>query len=482
MSKTYRNVYYFIFLIFPIFLTASSSKKRGRASQFKVANVEASNNQKKVTDFFKRKKVEEDILSCIKAPEIPLQQADLEDDLFQVESNLPDELTSLQNAMINALNAELVSDFLALFNECITQSDDGSAILEIDKIIHKETLLLWAARHNASELASILVSNGATIDLSLGDISPLYEAARLGLFPFCQLLIDNGAHVKKDYRYKNELHKAAKDQNKDFCELLASTIDDCDKTTSNGYSALSYAAQQGNAELCGYLLSRNAFVNRATNAGISVLMLACMSRSFETVQLLIESGAHTNTVSNEGDTAVHYAVKSGSAVIVDLLLKKGASAKLKNNNGETALHTAAIFQHNRVAYLILLHAYSLRRAGVYELLLSLKKSKTDEDTFVSAGSTLLYKERSTLVKLPIEWLLENEAQAFKDFLKTKDNKQNRAYDYLKNRFFDPMHADKLIKKLLSVTVPPLLAITALEESQKTQQTLFFKDGKVLISQ
>ncbi len=477
MQKACVRHYFLLTLSFTTFSNAVATKKRARGSQAKgkVGNID---RQRKLTEFYKKAKK-----NTPNAPEIEEAQQELvEDDVFNVESDLPEDLSALQNQMINALNSELHGDFLVIFNACVTLSEDGSATLSLDEVKDDETLLLWAARHDASELASLLIDNGASVDTSVGDKTPLFVAASLGLIDFCRLLINNGASVEQEYRYKNALHKAAKDQSREVCLLLAGTMNTIDAPTYNGYSALSYASRKGDAELCRYFLQRGASASRVTSTGISVLMLAIMGKSFETVQLFIRSGANVTTVSNEGNTALHYAVRTGSAALVNLLLENGVDVHRQNNNGETALHVAAINQNSEIAYLILLHTYSLRLNGMYAFLLSLKKNATDEQNkYISEGTKLLYRQRKKLLQPPLTWLLDREAQGLRNLLEAQDKKGKRAYDYLNNRGLNPKQVDRFVQQLLKISVAPLAAVEALIDTQKIQKEFVVKDGNLVLA-
>ncbi len=463
MQKTYMTFYLILTMSFLTVLSAHGGRKRKIGEEILVEG------QQCLIKYFtlerKKSKVKPSLEIVIDETE-----EELLDGIFEVDSDVPEKLSDLQNEMINLLDEDLQPEFLAVLKERFLLQENGTYIFEVNLIKDKSTLLLWAAHYNAWLLAEKLIKDGADGNLSVGDSTPLSVAAKLGSFEFCKLLIAKGACVNENSRYKNALHQAAKRSDRELCELLANKMQDVDCQMNNGYTALLYAAREGNADLCHYLLGRGASVSKVTSTGGTVLMLACKSQNIRTITALLDAGANVYT---------------------------------KNSNNETALHVAAKLQNSRITYLILLYTYKLRLNDIYNLLSCLRahyhyylvrlkelpKSTTlsldDEYSYkknksMTQAAKFVYKERKDLVVPAIRLVLANESLKLKSLLEVEDTRGKRAYDYFKTRALNPDKVEKLETELLHVTGQPLESVEELPRSQKTQQRIIVKDGDLLL--
>ena len=81
-------------------------------------------------------------------------------------------------------------------------------------------------------------------------------------------------------------------------------------------------------------------VNKMSPAGLTALHQSAIDGNIECAKTLVAKGANVNCTDCEGWTPLHAAVMNGSVEFVRFLLGSGAKAHLKNDNGETAYDMA----------------------------------------------------------------------------------------------------------------------------------------------
>jgi len=168
------------------------------------------------------------------------------------------------------------------------------------------------------ESVQLLIENGADINRSHDNFSPIMIAVTTGSLEMTKLLTENGADVN----------------------------DDTDKQT-----ALMYAVQNS-ITLTKYLVSKGAKVNETDSYGTTPLMYASEFGNVEIIKFLLSKGADVNAQENtqfgSGNTALMYAVADSEVYknqktiveIINLIKGKGAPVRIKNIDGKTVLDFA----------------------------------------------------------------------------------------------------------------------------------------------
>ena len=204
------------------------------------------------------------------------------------------------------------------------------------------TALHWAAYHSNVELAEVLVGAGAdlTAQTRIGEMTPMFLAARTGNAPIVRLLLEAGAKPSV--------------------------------TTSTGTTALMLAAGSGRIEAVGALIEAGADVNRKdlVNGQTAVMFAAALNRA-EAIAMLAAGGADLNvvtklseistgdsqrrvnsrrqsrpTVTMGGNAALHYAARDGQMDAVRALVEAGAAIDVLTGNDKTPPITQALVTGN----------------------------------------------------------------------------------------------------------------------------------------
>jgi ankyrin repeat protein len=242
--------------------------------------------------------------------------------------------------------------------------------------IHKSRALIKACEKGYTDIAKLLLDEGADINYSLGnsskytplmhacvrghtdtvklllDANPkpslkasgiLWPAIKLGKVELVNLLLDNGAELYKGKRNKKSALLFACAQEDISIEILdklfakGANIEDVDE---DGNNALILAAHK--PEVVSYLLGKGAKLDHQNKEGKTALMVACKNAKPDSVKALLESNADANIEDNDGNTALSIASKKGFPVIIENLLNCGAKPNHKNKKGETPLTLAAL--------------------------------------------------------------------------------------------------------------------------------------------
>jgi len=259
------------------------------------------------------------------------------------------------------------------------------------------TVLLEAATRGHTEVARLLIKNGA--DVNAGDsagFTPLYYAIWDGNKDMVDFLVGKGAEtdlmpegeysplhyaiweedfdlvkllVEKEARFDlkggdglTAIHCAASQRNRDIIELfiskgvdtssfhLAAFVGDLarvkellqegtavDTKDEAGWTALFWAACSGQTNVAKFLIDNNADVN-AKGRGQSPLHQAVQKNAIELAELLVLNGAIVDAKDGRGNTPLHGASHRDVAAV---LIAKGADVNAKNRFGTTPLHNAA---------------------------------------------------------------------------------------------------------------------------------------------
>ena len=261
----------------------------------------------------------------------------------------------------------------------------------------------YGVRTNDEEFLTMLMDNGADINLRYGGFSPLSvammrsedETINLSMIEF---LAQNGADVNELYSTENDtiatpLNVSIAIDRPDIARILIKYGADVNRLDSRARTPLFYAAVTSN-KILRTLLSNGADPNKQGQEGRTPLMLALMDGESEgsIIKSLLEFGADPNIQDNQGMTALMWAVvakdrspyflinalirtggfrakgwKTWCAIPeifvalkreiqlrnVKLLLKNGADVRIKNHEGMTALSYAVTNFDDEIAEILI---------------------------------------------------------------------------------------------------------------------------------
>ena len=137
------------------------------------------------------------------------------------------------------------------------------------------------------------------------------------------------------------LHWAAYHDNSEAANVLLAAGADAKAANRYGVTPLSLACTNGNAALVKALLAAGADPNTTLRGGETALMTAARTGRVEPVRLLLQAGARVDATDRKGQTALMWAAADGHEAVVDLLVKSGADLHARLKSGLTPLLFAA---------------------------------------------------------------------------------------------------------------------------------------------
>jgi ankyrin repeat protein len=179
------------------------------------------------------------------------------------------------------------------------------------------SLLRLAVMGNHRDLVEMLIDKNAQVNTAdwLGE-TPLMSAAQRGDAKMVSLLLSSGASP--------DLSTQANDQ-----------------TLAGGFTALHLAAHNGHTEVIATLLEEHANPNLADGAGVTPLMLACKIGAKDAAEVLLQKDARPDGADYHGQTPLMYAVSNGNKELVTLLLlNEEVLVSDRSANGATAISIA----------------------------------------------------------------------------------------------------------------------------------------------
>ncbi len=254
--------------------------------------------------------------------------------------------------------------------------------------------LLYAARHNQTEIAEILLDAGADIhQAEANNINPLLMAVENNSMATARLLIDRGSELSvQDWYGRSPLWEAVNvrnlyihndkfvnyidnhDEILDLIRLLVERGANLDARTKEsppirhdllsitgtlewvdltGQTPFLRAARAGDLPVMRLLLEHGADPLIETFEGTNALMVAAgidwvVSQTWTwseadvlaAVQLCIDLGMDVNNTNSMGLAAIHGAANRGSNDIIELLVANGAHLGIQDNEGRSVLDWA----------------------------------------------------------------------------------------------------------------------------------------------
>jgi serine/threonine-protein phosphatase 6 regulatory ankyrin repeat subunit A len=210
------------------------------------------------------------------------------------------------------------------------------------------TALHWAAEENRAEMATLLLSAGASaLATTPMGMTPLVLAAIKGHVSIAGALLKHmagqGLEVK-DRMGNTALHWAAEHNRAAIATLLLSAGASALATTPMEMTPLVLAAIKGHVSIAGALLKHMAGqgLEVKDRMGNTALHWAATHNRAEMVTLLVAAGANTASKTVHGETPLMLAAHKGHLGVVNLLAQHMDERGLheRNASGLTALHYA----------------------------------------------------------------------------------------------------------------------------------------------
>ena len=180
-----------------------------------------------------------------------------------------------------------------------------------------------ACADNKMEIVKLMIEKGA--DVNNGSWTPLHIAARYGYTEIARLLIKNGATVNKtDEDRWTPLYAAAYNGRPETVKLLLEAWADASIKNKISDAPFHIAARKGHTEMVKLLIAEGADVSITDGDENAPLHIAAQKGHTEIVKLLIAAGADVNMTGVYARTPLFIASKNGHTEIVELLKQAGA--------------------------------------------------------------------------------------------------------------------------------------------------------------
>ncbi len=206
--------------------------------------------------------------------------------------------------------------------------------------------LHYAIQIRRSDIVDILLASGANVNQSTleGD-TPLHFSVAQNKELFTEKLLTAGADPNAVNKNRETPLGLAVIANSPSVSLLLDNgaVPNDDTCPGDGY--LFCAARSGCVVMLEELVLGLEDLNRLSPQGISALQYAVHNRHLEAVCVLLESGADLNVRDKRGWTPLHQAVRTSSSEIVRVLAENGADLEIRDNSGHTPLLAAGRVGH-----------------------------------------------------------------------------------------------------------------------------------------
>lgn len=242
---------------------------------------------------------------------------------------------------------------MRLFNKdffLCAKIDDTETILESIDTINvnmtdedNESLLHYTVKFNCFEVARILLSHNANVDIknSNGD-TPLMLACKMGLDNFIKLFLRYNANIDEKNSFgETSLQMAILNGNIDIIKFLINEKANIKTLTYSNRGIAHYAVKSGKLDVLKYIVDKcNCDVNCIDGAGNSLLHYAVNINNYEIVDFLIKRNACIHIRNIQYETPLFFAVQKSSISIIDYLIDLGAVIDIVNLFDESLLDVA----------------------------------------------------------------------------------------------------------------------------------------------
>ena len=327
------------------------------------------------------------------------------------------------------------------------------------------TALHYAAKHDYKDIALLLLSNGASIDIVTRQGDPFQTAVKNRKEATAAMLLLRGASLTLlDAGGKNALHLAVLHRlNSIVMLLLDNYILDLNSQDSDMNTALHYATVNGDVIICRALLDYGAWIDvrnasnetvlhlaaGENNKGVlemllnldfkemyiskedyinmerddkkTALHLAAQMGHSEVMMHLIAHGANVHSTSIDKESSLHLAVTSGNENAVKLLLEGGARIDVMDKLNRTPLHNAVSHGHDHIVEILLSNGAELGcrdNQGNTPFLLAIKKANVSlTKRLVDEGADI--SDQDFNLKTGLQCAIENHNYALSFWLLDK---------------------------------------------------------------
>ena len=210
---------------------------------------------------------------------------------------------------VEAGNIEVVKALLE--GQCLCEPYSGTEV--IDHLnAGKETALMMAIQRGQKEIVTLLLKQGAKMNIGSG-VKPALQVADEYHRPELKVLLQNYS--------RDQLSAAIQSTHVDRISALIDQGCDVNASDPEGKSMLMLAVAKGEPEIVNLLIASQADVNARDSEDKSVLMLAVEKAEPDIVELLLASQADVNACDSDDKSMLMLAVAKGEPGIVQLLIK-----------------------------------------------------------------------------------------------------------------------------------------------------------------
>ncbi|KAG0637297.1 hypothetical protein HOY80DRAFT_282782 [Tuber brumale] len=183
-----------------------------------------------------------------------------------------------------------------------------------------------AVKLNFTDIAQILISHGAKVNVQVGEYGTILNTAvARGAERMVEILLDAGADLSEaPTRYGNALVLAVAMHKNVIAELLLSRGADIHAQCGAFGNVLSVAARGGDAYMVEMLLERGAEVNSIGGFFGTALQAAAAKGELQVVKMLLEAGADIKVVAGHYGSALRAAREGSFAEVEKALVEAGA--------------------------------------------------------------------------------------------------------------------------------------------------------------
>gem|GEM_PF-2164309 len=297
-----------------------------------------------------------DVNAVTKSGSTPLSIASERAEWFQPEDMFDMEVRKSVITLLITHGAKICD-----INEAIAAGDVEKAALFIRKnpglIAHNEdfyTPLHCAAFWGKSEVAQLLIAQGADVNANGPEGTPLHLSSMLGNFGVTEVLIAHGAHVnERDRLGQTPLVNAIKLGSPIYYDPRAGKYQSIDPhLEDHKFDEF--------LKVIKLIIAAGADVNskpqRRYIMNLLPLHIASIKGCRETAELLIAAGSKLNIQDDSyGFTPLYCAAINGKREVVELLISKGADVNMKDSSGITPLKSAAGNGYTEIVELLRKH-------------------------------------------------------------------------------------------------------------------------------
>jgi ankyrin repeat protein len=223
--------------------------------------------------------------------------------------------------------------------------------------VKKTEDLLQATESGDVDAIRKLIGTGVDVDAAdEWGVTALMVAASKGNSEIAQLLIEQGANVNRTCVHINAVYQVSiRAAVKRLGEALGSPVATVfvPPETPDPTTALMVTAYHGHIEVARLLIDAGAQLNIAKGKGITALIIAASCGYSDHARLLVDAGADVDLADDSGRTALYFASWKGHLEIVSLLIAAGANVNARTTGGWTALMAAANFGNTEMARLLI---------------------------------------------------------------------------------------------------------------------------------